>query len=246
MAVVIPAYNEGATIRAVASEVLQYGLPLIVVDDGSVDDTVAQLDGLALTVLRNEQNRGKAASLWHGMQYAMQQGAEAVITLDGDGQHRPVDIPRLAAAAEQHPDTILIAARLRGRENAPKARLRANMVADFWISWAAGQWVHDSQSGFRLYPAALLRQFQPREGRRYGFVFESEILIEGVRNGFPCLALPIDSIYQHGARASHFRPVADITLIVRMVAWKLISRGMFLPGLWRALRGRKQGILAGC
>lgn len=241
--VVIPAYNEGATIRALAEEVLQHGLPLIVVDDGSRDDTIAQLDGLALTVLENGQNQGKAASLWQGMQYALAQGAEAVITLDGDGQHRPVDIPRLAAAAAQYPNTLLIAARLRGRENAPKARRRANLVADFWISWAAGQWVHDSQSGFRLYPAALLRRFRPRQGRRYGFVFESEIIIEAVRSGIPCLALPIDSIYQHGARASHFRPVADITLIVRMVAWKLLSRGMFLPGLWRALRGRREGIV---
>ncbi len=248
LAVVIPAYNEGATIRAVASEVLQYGLPLIVVDDGSVDDTVMQLDGLAVTVLGNEQNQGKAASLWQGMQYALQQGVDGVITLDGDGQHRPVDIPRLVAAAEQRPDSLLIAARLRGRESAPKARLRANKVADFWISWAAGQWIHDSQSGFRLYPAGLLRHFSPRplqgpDARRYGFVFESEILIEAARRGFPCLALPIDSIYQHGARASHFRPVADITRIVRMVAWKLVSRGMYLPGLWRAWRTHRQGVL---
>lgn len=243
IAVVIPAYNEAATIRRVAEQVLAHGLPLIVVDDGSADETATQLEGLALTLLCNEQNSGKAASLWRGMQYALELGAQAVITLDGDGQHNPADIPRLVEAAQSHPDSMLIAARLRLREAAPKARRRANQVADFWISWAAGQWIHDSQSGFRLYPAALLRGFTPRAERRYGFVFESEILIKGVRAGFPCLALPIDTVYAHGARASHFRPVADITLIVRMVAWKLLSRGMFVPGLWRALATRHQGIV---
>lgn len=243
LVVVIPAYNEAATIRAIAEQVLQYGLPLIVVDDGSSDETAAQLTGLPLTLLHNTHNQGKAASLWRGIGQALQQGAEAVITLDGDGQHDPVDIPRLVAAAQAYPNTLLIAARLHGREAAPTARRRANRIADFWISWAAGQWIHDSQSGFRLYPAALLRQLQPRAGQCYGFVFESEVVIEGVRRGFGCLAVPIETIYRSGARASHFRPVVDITLIVRMVAWKLLTRGMFLPGLWRALRTRRQGIL---
>jgi len=243
VAVVIPAYNEAATIRDVASRALEQCAQVIVVDDGSSDDTVARLEGLPLTVLQNGQNAGKAASLWNGLRYALQEGAAAVITLDGDGQHDPADIPRLLGAAQAHPGAVIIAARLQNRESAPRARLFANNFADFWISWAAGQWVHDSQSGFRLYPAALLRGFTPRADRRYGFVFESEVLILGVRRGFPALSVPIASVYRHGARASHFRPVADITLIVRMVAWKLITRGLFLPGLWRAIGSRRQGIV---
>ncbi len=241
--VVIPAYNEAATIRDVASRALEHCSQVVVVDDGSTDDTVAQLDGLPLTVLQNEKNAGKAASLWNGMRYALQQGAEAVITLDGDGQHDPADIPRLLAVSERYPGHTLIAARLQNRESAPRARLFANNFADFWISWAAGQWVHDSQSGFRLYPAELLRGLTPRQDRRYGFVFESEVLIIGIRRGFPSVSVPITSVYRHGARPSHFRPVADITLIVRMVAWKLITRGLFLPGLWRALATRRKGIV---
>lgn len=242
--VVIPAYNEAATIRDVASRALEHCSQVVVVDDGSADDTVAQLDGLPLTVLQNEKNAGKAASLWNGMCYALQQGAEAVITLDGDGQHDPADIPRLLAVSERYPGHTLIAARLQNRESAPRARLFANNFADFWISWAAGQWVHDSQSGFRLYPAELLRGLTPRQDRRYGFVFESEVLIIGIRRGYPSISVPITSVYRHGARPSHFRPVADITLIVRMVAWKLITRGLFLPGLWRALATRRKGIVA--
>lgn len=243
IAVVIPAYNEAATIRDVVIRVLEQCPWVIVVDDGSSDDTVAHLDGLNVTVLRNTRNEGKAASLWKGMCHALDKGAEAVITLDGDGQHDPADIPRLIAAATANPHAIIIAARLKNREAAPRSRLFANNFADFWISWAAGQWVHDSQSGFRLYPAALLRTLTPRKDRRYGFVFESEVLIIGVRRGFRTLSVPVASIYQVGARPSHFRPVADISLIVRMVAWKLFTRGGYFPGLFRALRTRKEGIV---
>lgn len=242
-AVVIPAYNEAATIRDLAARALLQCETVIVVDDGSSDGTAAKLDGMALILLRNEQNRGKAASLWRGMQQAMALGCDTVITLDGDGQHDPADIPRLFDAAERLPLHVIIAARLANRENAPRARLFANNFADFWVSWAAGQWVHDSQSGFRLYPVALLCELVSDAQLRHGFVFESEILIEGARHGYPVISVPISSIYRHGARASHFRPVADITLIVRMIAWKIIKWGFYPVGLWRALRSRASGVV---
>ena len=242
-AVVIPAYNEAATIRDVAGRALKQCPQVIVVDDGSSDDTVAQLDGLPVTLLVNETNSGKAASLWRGMQQAMTLGCDAVITLDGDGQHNPADIPLLVSAAGRCPQHVVIAARLGNRESAPRARLFANNFADFWISWASGQWVHDSQSGFRLYPVALLQEAVSERSLRHGFVFESEILIEGIRKGYAAVSVPIDSVYRKGARPSHFRPVADITLIVKMVAWKLFRWGMFPTGLWRALRSRRTGIL---
>lgn len=243
IAVVIPAYNEAATIRDVASRARQQCERVIVVDDGSTDDTVSQLDGLDIAVMVNDKNCGKAATLWRGMQQAMALECNAVITLDGDGQHDPSDIPLLVAAARHCPQHVVIAARLGNRESAPKARLFANNFADFWISWASGQWVHDSQSGFRLYPASLLKETVSERSLRHGFVFESEILIEGIRKGYPAVSVPIDSVYHNGARPSHFRPVADITLIVKMVAWKLIRWGMFPTGLWRALRSRERGIL---
>jgi GT2 family glycosyltransferase len=209
---------------------------VIVVDDGSNDGTVAQLREVNVTVLQNHGNQGKAASLWRGMQHALKQGAEAVVTLDGDGQHEPADIPALIAKAREHSTRLVIAARLLNRENAPKARLFANNFADFWVSWACGQPVYDSQSGFRLYPAQLLRKVEVPHHRSRSFVFESEILIQAARLGFPIASVPIASRYHTSARASHFRPVADITRIVLMISWKLISRGGYLPGLYRYLR----------
>lgn len=237
--IVIPAYNEGATIRGLVQRCLPLELPVVVVDDGSTDNTVTELEGLPVTLLRNEHNSGKAATLWHGMQYAVAQGAAQVVTIDGDGQHRPEDIPAVLACAAEHTASIIIAARLKDNDQAPRARLAANRFADFWISWAAGQWVHDTQSGFRLYPADLIRQLSPDTRRERGFVFESQVVIEAARRGFATHVTPISSSYHANARASHFRPVADITRIVLMVAWSLISRGLYLPGLWRALRSKK-------
>ncbi len=242
-AVVIPAYNEATTIRDVASQALNYCSCVIVVDDGSSDATTNELDDLPVLLLRNERNLGKAATLWKGMQHAIAAGYDTIITLDGDRQHEPSDIPRLLKVSQRHPQQVVIASRLNNRANTPKARLFANNFADFWISWAAGQWIHDSQSGFRLYPASFLKAAINQNMLEHGFVFESEILIESGRRGCQVVSIPIDSIHRHGARASHFRPVMDIVLIVRMVAWKLISRGMYPAGLWSALRTRHAGII---
>lgn len=237
-AVVIPAYNEAATIRDVAQRALQHCPLVIVVNDGSSDDTAGQLTGLDVVLLNNNGNQGKAASLWRGLQHAVEQGAQAAITLDGDGQHDPRDIPDLLNEARLEYKSLIIAARLLNRDNAPKARLFANNFADFWVSWACGQFVQDSQSGFRLYPAQLIKDVRVPVRRERSFVFESEVAIEAARLGYSITAVPIESRYHANARPSHFRPGTDITRIVLMIAWKLISRGLYAQGLYRSLTQR--------
>ncbi len=241
LAIVIPAYNEAATIHDVAERALAQCPRVIVVDDGSTDDTATALGNLPVTLIRHTTNQGKAASLWHGMQEALQHQAEAVITLDGDGQHSSGDIPRLVEKFHHHPGHIIIGARLANKADIPAKRYCANKIANFWISWAAGYYIADSQSGFRLYPTDLLRQWSPAIGRDKSFVFESEVLIKAAHRGFYSLPVPIAAIYADNARPSHFRGVRDITLITRMVAWDLILHGLNLPGLYRAwLRPRRR------
>lgn len=234
-AVVMPAYNEAATIRELASRVLEQVSLLIVVDDGSTDETAQSLDGLPLTLLRNGRNAGKAVSIHRGIVYALAAGCERIITMDADGQHLPDDIPRLLEAAERFPGRIIIGARRRGASQAPRMRRFANRFADFWISWAAGHPVHDSQSGLRLYPRTVLEQVPtiPREGA--GFVLESEILIDAAATGVLTASIDIESIYLPDRRPSHYRPAADTWAITRMVAGKLIRRGLYPIGLLRAL-----------
>lgn len=232
-AVVIPAFNEAATILDIVRRSLAQTDLVIVVDDGSQDTTAAQVAELPITLLRNPQNCGKAASLWRGMQQALTLGVDAVITFDADGQHAPEDIPRLIEAAKTHWNFIVIGARIGDSRQIPKIRYYANRFANFWISWACGYRVRDSQSGFRLYPARLLAQLNIAHERRHGFVFESEILIEAARLGFDSIAVAIPAVYHAAARPSHYRQI-DSLRITRMVAGKLISRWLYPQGFYRA------------
>jgi glycosyltransferase involved in cell wall biosynthesis len=232
--VVIPAFNEAATIRALVQRVLAAVPDVIVVNDGSTDGTGAQLAHLPITVLTHERNLGKAASLWSGLDCAMARGATRVVTLDGDGQHHPEDIGRLLYAADLFPKCIVIGARLHDRRNFPPSRYYANQFARFWISWAAGDSIADTQSGFRVYPAHLLAQISRAEVSGSRFVFESEILIAAGAHGVRSVAVSIPGIYPPTARRSHFRPVVDIARIVAMVACRLLRSGMHPAGLWRS------------
>jgi UDP:flavonoid glycosyltransferase YjiC (YdhE family) len=235
-AVVIPAYNEGATIREIVTRTMAQVPWVIVVDDGSEDDTAAALRGLPVALLRNPHNLGKGTSLLRGMQRALDDGATAVITLDGDGQHEPEDLPSLIAMHRDNPGAIVVGSRLHEKDKIPRPRYYANRTASFWISWAAGQAISDSQSGFRLYPADVLRSIGLTSDRAQGFVFESEMLIEAGRKHIKVLPVAISAIYGRHLRRSHFRQVTDVALIIRMVAWKLLSRGLYLSGLIRSLR----------
>jgi glycosyltransferase involved in cell wall biosynthesis len=236
---VIPAYNEARTIRDVATRTLRVLPDLIVVDDGSSDGTAAELEGMRVTVISNGENLGKGASLWRGFAVALAEGADAVVTLDADAQHQPEDIPRLIEAWRAQPGRIVIGARVLDRDKAPPLRSFANRFANFWVAWAAGCPVTDSQSGFRLYPAALLKTVRVAHGPGARFAFESEILIEAGRAGVRSAAVPIAAIYPPQARASYYRSAVDTARIVRMIAWKLVSRGLDLPALVRSLIAAK-------
>ncbi|MCU7809760.1 MAG: glycosyltransferase family 2 protein [Candidatus Thiodiazotropha sp. (ex Notomyrtea botanica)] len=235
-ALVIPVFNEAATIREVVLQARDKVDQVIVVDDGSADETTQRLQDLDIHLLRHESNKGKAAALQYGFSHALSLHAKTIITLDGDGQHNPEEIPKLLDAVKSRPDTIIIAARLKQRQNAPKLRLFANRFADFWVSWAAGYPVIDSQSGFRLYPDKMLNSVQLDTAKQNGFVYESEILIEAANNNFYSISIPVESIYRKEGRESHYRPWTDTWRIVRMIAWRLIRKGMYPSGLFRSLK----------
>lgn len=238
--VVIPAYNEAATVRDVAIRARRHCPNVIVVDDGSVDETVQALLGLEVTVLRNEENLGKAGSLARGFDHALAHGAAGVITLDADGQHAPEEIPSFFGRSLDDSNAFLIGARRRDQRRASFWRYTANRTADFWIGWAAGVPIEDSQSGFRLYPARLLREVPLQHGRKESFVYESEILIEAARRGVALGNVVVSVSPRSGPSPSHFRPLLDVLRIARMVAWKLIRRGMYPAGFYRMFCGRTE------
>lgn len=239
--IVVPAYQEAATIGGIVARCRQSwpAAAVVVVDDGSTDGSGAIAASAGAVVLQQPRNGGKGRSLTRGFLHALELRARCVVSLDADGQHRPEDLPRLLACAAACPDRIIIGSRRAGSAAAPRGRRISNLVADFWISWAAGWPVEDSQSGFRVYPAALLQQI--RLPHAAGFAWESELLIAAGRVGVRTMAVAIPSIYgSELRRASHFRPVQDITRIVLMVGGHLLRRGMHPVGLWRTLKGDKQ------
>jgi len=233
--IAIPAYEEAGTIRGLVQSALVQCLNVIVVDDGSRDGTAAQLQDLPVTLLTHDVNKGKAASLRTAFAHALDRGARCVITMDGDGQHDPVDAPELLAAWQRDPERIVIGSRLHDRTQFPPARYRANRFACFWISWAAGHPIADSQSGFRVYPREVIQIALDQRVHGSRFTFESEVLIEAAHQGHLTLAVAIPGRYPANARPSHFRPVIDIAKIVVMVAGRLLRQGMAPLGLWRSL-----------
>jgi glycosyltransferase involved in cell wall biosynthesis len=232
LAIVIPAYNEEATILDVVKLALNECEKVIVIDDGSTDKTIAELAGLPITLIKHEKNKGKAASLWDGFMAALDMDIESIITLDGDGQHAPRDITLLLDKAKEFPADIIIGARLADKSAIPAKRYYANKFANFWIAWAAGYPIHDSQSGFRLYPKLLFDDLII--STEHGFVFESEILIKAAQKGIYSHPVKIPAVYKKNARPSHFRGVHDITLITKMVWKSLHTRWFYLPGLYHS------------
>ncbi|MFT3790692.1 MAG: glycosyltransferase family 2 protein [Rudaea sp.] len=230
--VVIPALNEERAIRAVAEAALRVCAKVIVVDDGSSDGTSAAVAGLAVELIRHTAPQGKAMALRDGFRRALELGADGVLTMDGDGQHAAADLPRLLAAAGKYPNHVVIGARLLGRDAQPDKNRFGNAQADFWVSWACGQRIVDSQSGQRYYPRAAIdiALALPHDG----FVFESEILIECAAHGIRTVSVPIKASYEEERRASHFKPVRDVVRITRMIAGRLLRGGLMLGNLRRS------------
>lgn len=221
--VLIPCLNEEAAIQSVVESVLALGAPVIVIDDGSDDRTPEIVGALPVTLLRHEERCGKGEALRRGFREALRQGYDAVLTMDGDGQHLASDIPRIVAAATQYPGHIVIGARLLDREQQPKGRRRANAVADWGISWACGQPIADTQSGQRWYPRAALDLVDlPAEN----FVFEAAILIAASREKkLGVVSVPIASRYHGAFRPSHLKPVRDVTRITTYTIGQVLHYG---------------------
>jgi glycosyltransferase involved in cell wall biosynthesis len=227
-AVVIPAFNHGGRVAAVARDALALGWPVFVVDDGSTDDTSRQLASVAgLHVIRHGANRGKGAALISGMRRASAE-ADYAVTLDADGQHDPADARRLAAAASA--DERVIVAGRREMADAPWTSRKGRAFSNFWVWISGGPKLADSQSGFRIYPIPEILDLGV-VSRRYQF--EVEVLAKAAWQGIRVVEVPISARY--GAdlpRISHFRPFVDFLRNFGAFS-RLITRRVFTPALWR-------------
>jgi glycosyl transferase family 2 len=217
--IIIPAFNEAATIARVVAGALAHG-PVIVVDDGSTDATAELARAAGAEAIRHARRLGKGQAIHTGLAAASFRGATSVVTLDGDGQHDPADIPRLLAAAAAQPRALVIGGRLGESGGFVRGRLNAVRVAGFFVNWVTGLHVEDTQSGFRLYPLPLVRELPTRRG---GFVFETEVLIAAARARLTVCEVPIRSSARTAQR-SRFRPLVDGGLIGAYLAGQGMRR----------------------
>lgn len=219
--ILIPVFNEAATIGDIVRRARGHG-DVLVVDDGSSDGAGAVAGNAGADVLRLERRRGKGEALRRGLGEGLRRGVERVVTLDGDGQHDPDEIPRLLAAAAAAPDALVIGGRLGagGPGVMPPGRLAALRVAGFFINWLTGVPVADTQSGFRVYPAGLVAALPPRHG---GFVLETEMLIRAAAGGWRIVEVPVRAIH-FTERRSRFRPVRDGVAVGAYLAGHIIRR----------------------
>lgn len=214
IAALIPTCGNVATIARVIAGTQAQGLHVIVVDDGSRDGTAQVLaDTKGITVCTHTRNRGKAAALLTGFSQTRALGYRHVVALDADGQHYPDDIPLLIAAHHRHPHAVIIGRRTGIDESQRTAGSRfANAFANFWFAVQTLRRVHDTQSGFRLYPLDTVSPCVPRR-----YEGELALLVLAAWHGYAIHEQPIRVYYPPAAqRVSHFRPAADFARITAL------------------------------
>jgi len=212
----IPAWNEAARIGPVVEATRAY-LPVLVVDDGSDDDTSAVAQAAGATIVRHSQNRGKGVALMTGFAWALERGCEAVLTLDADGQHDPADIPGFLAAYDAGAGDLIVGRR--DFSQMPFPRFFVNPFGSWLLSLALGTRIYDNQCGYRLYSRRLLEML---DLTTTGFELEVEVIIQAVCQGIRIGWVDVHTIYDTG-KVSYFHPLKDTARFLGMV-WRARCR----------------------
>jgi glycosyltransferase involved in cell wall biosynthesis len=210
--VIIPTYNNAATLAGVIADVLSYTRHVLVVNDGSTDGTRHILSTFPeVECLSYPRNVGKGWALRQGFTRALSLGYQYAITMDSDGQHFASDLHVFIKALETNPEALIIGARNMDQASVPGGSSFGNRFSNFWFRLETGIHCPDTQSGYRLYPIARLAKtrFVTRK-----YEFEIEVLVRSAWKGIPVISVPVKVYYPPAAeRVTHFRPFKDFTRI---------------------------------
>ena len=209
--ILIPTYNNAKTLSRVLNGVQEYTQHIIIVNDGSSDQTASILQQYNhLKIISLNKNQGKGNALQVGFQEALKMGYEYALTIDSDGQHYPSDIPVfIEKLLEYQKPILLIGSRNMNQDSVPKKSSFGHKFSNFWFHFETGIKLTDTQSGYRLYPLLYI----PKKFFTKKFEFEIEIIVRTAWNGIPVQNVPVQVLYDPTERVSHFRPSRDFTRI---------------------------------
>ena len=191
--VLIPVLNEAQAISAVVSSLRACSLDVVVIDDGSTDDSGAIARQNGATVIRHDVKKGKGQSLRDGFRHALEHGYDGVITMDGDGQHDAADIGQFLELVTRERPGIVVGNRMADPLGMPRVRYLTNRFMSSLISRACGQRIPDTQCGYRYIDSRVLREVPLASD---DFEIETEILMKSAKRGFRIDSVPVTTIYR--------------------------------------------------
>jgi len=210
--VIIPTYNNHQTIEQVINDVLEYTHQVVVVNDGSTDNTQEIISNFnQIDIVSYPKNKGKGYALRQGLKFAWNKSYEYAITIDSDGQHFASDLPNFLEAIDENPNAIIIGNRNMEQDGIPGKSSFGNRFSNFWFKFETGIKIPDTQSGYRLYPLKPLSKmfFFTRK-----YEFEIEVIVRAAWKGVDVTDVPIQVYYApKESRISHFKPFKDFTRI---------------------------------
>ena len=216
--IVIPVHNEARMIGTIIEKIKRRGLAVVVVNDGSLDDSGALAQEKGAVVIQHKEKQGKGVSLRDGFTYALDKGFDAVITMDGDGQHHVDDIDHFIHKAQAFPGSVISGNRMADCRRMPLVRRLVNRLMSSTISAICRQAILDSQCGFRFLGANVLKAITLTSS---GFEIETEVLIKASRCGFKVHQIPVQTIYRD--EMSKIDPMRDTVRFIKYLIKELVA-----------------------
>ena len=224
--VIIPTYNNDATLANVIEGVLEYTDNVLVVNDGSTDSTSEILKKYSnIEIISYGQNVGKGWAMRKGFDYAREKDYRYAITIDSDGQHLPKDLPVFLEKIEKEPDSLIVGARNMEQDSIPGKSSFGHKFSNFWYRFETGINLPDTQSGYRLYPLEKIKDIHSFTKK---YEYEVEIIVKAAWKGINVISCPIHVYYATGdERVTHFRPFQDFSRVSLLNTWLV-----FLALVW--------------
>ncbi|MHA6280413.1 glycosyltransferase family 2 protein [Salinimicrobium sp. CAU 1759] len=244
--VLIPTYNNQVTLKRVIDQVLEFTSNVIVVNDGSTDNTAQILkDFNSLPIINIPVNTGKGNALKTGFREAYKMGYKYAISMDSDGQHFPDDLQVFLDALESHlptnPDLLVIGSRKMDDPTVPEKSSIGNRFSSFWFWVETGVDLKDTQCGYRLYPLEVINSLNLFTSR---FELEIEVIVKAAWKGVKVINLPVKVLYDPNERVSHFKPWQDVARITVLNIYFVFVAAFYIAprNLLRKLTGKKKEV----